>query len=174
MRSSSSTECISTNSRTALVVNLSTFSWSFLYFATTFQMIPSRLGATLCIIPCWYLLLNALPCFTNSAESRTLMSQSGWNDFGWCINFGINFGTWLINHVSNFSLLPNRRVVGGKRGGGGGGWLENYPKFKRLFWYLSKIFLVFIYSKWVYILKPFVGGKFSQNVIARAGGGGLE
>ena len=94
-RLSSSTECISTNSRTARVVNLSTISWSFLYLTTTFRMIPSRLGKTSWIIAYWYLLVIVISCFINSTISHTLILRSCWNHFGWCINFG----TRLTNHV---------------------------------------------------------------------------
>ena len=72
-----STGCISTNFWTARVVNVPTFSWSFLYFTTTFRMIPFQLGKTSWIIPYWYLLVIVLSCFMNSAISHTLISWSG-------------------------------------------------------------------------------------------------
>ena len=43
--------------------------------------------------------------------------------------------------------------------------LGNYLKLRRLFWFLSKIFL-FIYTKWVYVSKPCVRRNFSQKLIA--------
>ena len=61
----------------------------------------------------------------------------------------------------NLTYINHRNLITG-----GGTGLENYPISNRLFWFLSKIFLIFIYTKWVYILKPCVGRNFSQKLIA--------
>ena len=45
--------------------------------------------------------------------------------------------------------------------------LETCPKFNTLFWFLSKIFLIFIYKKQVYKLTACVRWNFFQNLIAR-------
>ena len=42
--------------------------------------------------------------------------------------------------------------------------LNGEPTFKILFWFLSKIFLIFICTKWVYILKPCF--ERNKNVLA--------
>ena len=63
--------------------------------------------------------------------------------------------------------------TGGRRGGIVGGpekfpkTLENFPKCDRRFWFLCKIFFIFIYTKRVYILKACVGWKLYQNLIGK-------